>query len=94
MLADGCEARARAEVPKSEEDLRIIVKKVFDFCQTEGQLDHTTFTLRDLHLAMESFISTLKNTYHPRIQYPKLQPVGQTIKQIKEAVNETNTGEN
>ncbi len=97
MLADGCEARARAEVPKNEDDLRIIVRKVFDFCQSEGQLDNTTFTLRDLHLASESFVSTLKNTYHQRIQYPKLQPVGQTIKQIKEAVHETNglnTGDN
>ena len=83
MLADGCEARARAEMPKNEEDLKNIVRKVFEFCQNEGQLDYTTFTLRDLHLAMESFVSTLKNTYHPRIEYPKPQPQAQTIKQIR-----------
>ncbi|MBI9049528.1 MAG: HDIG domain-containing protein [Anaerolineaceae bacterium] len=85
MLADGCEARARAEMPKSEDDLKSIVRKVFEFCQTEGQLDNTTFTLRDLHLAMESFASTLKNTYHPRIEYPKMQPEAKTIKQIRHA---------
>lgn len=72
MLADGCEARARAELPKNEEELREIVKKVFDFCQHEGQLDATNLTLRDLHLASESFIGTLKNIYHPRIQYPEI----------------------
>jgi putative nucleotidyltransferase with HDIG domain len=83
MLADSCEARARAEMPKNEEDLQNIVRKVFDFCQNEGQLDHTTFTLRDLHLAKESFVSTLKNTYHPRIEYPKPQVQAQTIKQIR-----------
>lgn len=72
MLADGCEARARAEIPKNEEELREIVKKVFDFCQREGQLDATNLTLRDLYLASESFIGTLKNIYHPRIQYPEI----------------------
>jgi cyclic-di-AMP phosphodiesterase PgpH len=85
MLADGCEARARAEMPKNEEDLRNIVRKVFEFCQNEGQLDNTSFTLRDLSLAMESFVNTLKNTYHPRIEYPKTQPEAQTIKQIRTA---------
>ncbi|MCC6148498.1 MAG: HDIG domain-containing protein [Anaerolineaceae bacterium] len=73
MLADGCEARARAELPRNDDELRQIIKKVFDFCQQEGQLDNTAFTLRDLTLARESFFSTLRNTYHPRIQYPELR---------------------
>lgn len=73
MLADGCEARARAELPTTDNELWQIVKKVFDFCQHEGQLDDTTFTLRDLTLARESFFTTLRNTYHPRIQYPELR---------------------
>jgi putative nucleotidyltransferase with HDIG domain len=72
MLADGCEARARAELPKNEEELREMVKKVFDFCQREGQLDQTNLTLLDLNTAAESFVTTLKNIYHPRIQYPEL----------------------
>ncbi len=71
MLADGCEARARSELPKSEEELREIVKKVIDYCQREGQLDNTTLTLRDLHLITESYVHTLLNTHHPRIQYPE-----------------------
>lgn len=72
MLADGCEARARAELPKNEDELREMVKKVFDFCQREGQLDQTNLTLLDLNTAAESFVTTLKNIYHPRIQYPEL----------------------
>ncbi len=75
MLADGCEARARAELPKDEEELRMMVKKVFDFVEREGQLDDTTFTFRDLNHAGESFVNTLKNTYHPRLQYPELRSV-------------------
>ena len=41
MLADGCEARARAEKPQSKEELRSIVVKVIDFCLKEGQLEDT-----------------------------------------------------
>jgi len=73
MLADGYEARARAEVPKTEADLQALVKKVIDFCEHEGQLDNTTLTLRDLHRISESFVKTLQNTYHPRLQYPEVK---------------------
>lgn len=74
MLADGVEARARAEVPKNEDELRILIKKVFDYCEKEDQLEDTNLTFRDLTIVRESFIKTLLNTYHPRIQYPELKP--------------------
>ncbi len=70
MLADGVEARARAENPEGDDDLRAIIRSVIDRCQKEGQLDNTQLTLRDLNLATESFVTTLRGTYHPRIQYP------------------------
>jgi putative nucleotidyltransferase with HDIG domain len=73
MLADGCEARARAELPKDEEGIRIIVKKVIEFCQQEGQLDRTSLTLSDLNDVAESFVTTLRNTHHPRIKYPEIR---------------------
>jgi len=73
MLADGCEAKARAELPKSEEEIRKLVMSVFQYCQEEGQMEFTNLTMRDLHTIAESFISTLKNTYHPRIQYPEVK---------------------
>jgi len=73
MLADGAQARSRAELPETEEDLRNIVRKTIDFCQKDGQLDNTRLTLRDLNIITESFVQTLKNTYHPRIRYPEIQ---------------------
>lgn len=76
MLADGCQARARAELPQNEEEMTNIVRKVFEFCQHEGQLDDTRLTLRDLNLITESFVKTLQNTYHPRIRYPEISPKG------------------
>ncbi len=77
MLADGCEARARAEKPQSKEELITVIQKVISFCQKEGQLDDTDLTLRDLTTIANSFADTLINTYHPRIKYPELmkQPV-------------------
>ena len=73
MLADGCEAIARAELPKNEVELRQLIKNVIDYCQKEGQLDNTSITLRDLNQITSSFLSTLKNIYHPRLQYPELK---------------------
>jgi putative nucleotidyltransferase with HDIG domain len=75
MLADGCEARARADLPKNEDELRAIVKKVIDSVIQLGQLDNTNLTLRDLNLVGESFVKSLQNTYHPRIKYPELKSI-------------------
>ncbi len=74
MLADAAEARTRAEGPEDEEDLRAAVRSVIERCQKDGQLDDTQLTLRDLHLITESFVTTLRGTYHPRIQYPAAEP--------------------
>lgn len=70
MLADGCEARARAELPANETEMRNLVEKVFDRCIREGQLENSPLSLKDLKIIKESFISTLINTHHPRMIYP------------------------
>jgi hypothetical protein len=76
MLADACEARSRAENPQSEDRLREIVRSVIEIVERDGQLDNTQLTLHDLHQATESFITTLRGTYHPRIQYPAAEVPG------------------
>lgn len=70
MLADAAEARARAESPTSDDDLRALVHNVIETVQKFHQLDDTLLTLRDLTFITESFVATLRGTYHPRIQYP------------------------
>jgi hypothetical protein len=70
MLADNVEARTRSERPRTEEDIRAVVQKAIDFCQKEGQLANTRFTLRDLTVISEVFVTTLTGLYHPRIAYP------------------------
>jgi len=70
MLADAAEARARAERPTTDEELEALVRSVIATVQKHNQLDDTLLTLRDLNLIAESFVTTLRGTYHPRIQYP------------------------
>lgn len=74
MLADSCEARARAQLPKNEQELSELIDAVFDRCQHEGQLDETRLTLKDLSTARDSFASSLRGIYHPRILYPETKP--------------------
>jgi membrane-associated HD superfamily phosphohydrolase len=73
MLADGVEARTRAENPPNEEELRKLIRNVIDFALKNNQLDDTLLTLRDLNTITESFVTTLRGQYHPRIQYPKTE---------------------
>jgi putative nucleotidyltransferase with HDIG domain len=77
MLADATEARARAERPANDDGLRALVRSVIETVQRYSQLDDTLLTLRDLHLITESFVTTLRGTYHPRIQYPNAKVTDQ-----------------
>lgn len=71
MLADGCEARARAEKPDSRDGLHHIVKDTVEGRLAAGQLDETDLTMRDIKLIIESYTNTLRGIYHPRILYPE-----------------------
>jgi len=73
MLADTCEARMRAERPKDEDELRILIKSVIQDRVEIDQLDNTHLTLKDLEEIIDSFTATLRGVYHPRIQYPKIE---------------------
>ena len=73
MLADGCEARARAERPKTEDALHTLIKDILDKRLAGGQLVNTTLTIRDLNTILESFTTTLRSIYHPRIEYPQIE---------------------
>jgi len=72
MLADNLEARARADMPKDDAAISDLVHKSIEYCEKEGQLDGTNITIRNLQQIIKSFEHTLKNIYHPRIQYPEI----------------------
>ena len=83
MLADGTEARSRAENARTDEEILEVINAVITTCKDAGQLDNTDLTLKDLSTIRDSFFKTLQRSYHPRIQYPdskreKTQPVNVT----------------
>lgn len=93
MLADGCEARVRAEQPRDESQMRELIKSVVQQRASSGQLDDTELTLRDLERISDSFTTTLRGIYHPRIEYPTLdkKPQPDTVPLHKPSSSETPT---
>lgn len=71
MLADGSEAAVRAKRPQSKEEINQIVRRIINDRIEKRQFDKTDLTLGDLNTIRRSFVKTLTNIYHPRIQYPK-----------------------
>ncbi len=76
MLADGCEARIKAESPKTPEEIEKIVSENIKLALNLGQLDNSDLTLSDLRIITRSFIRTIQNTYHHRVIYPKMDVSG------------------
>ena len=70
MLADSCEAAARSLAQPDPQSIRAIVARIFDAIITDGQLDDSNLTLRELTSIREALINSLMAIYHPRIDYP------------------------
>ncbi len=51
-----------------------MVEQIFDQALKGGQLDECPITIKELSIARESFIATLKGVFHPRIRYPEPEP--------------------
>ncbi len=89
MLADGCEARVRAERPRGEDELRSLIREAVAGRLESGELNDTELTLRELDAVVESFTATLRGVYHPRIEYPKLESREQAEQPVQfEDINE------
>ena len=71
MLGDGCEAYVRSQNPETDQELRGMIKEMVDRRVELGQLNHTALTLKDLNVIIDSFTTTLKGTYHARVDYPE-----------------------
>ena len=89
MFADGVEARARAERPANDDEVRTLVRSVIENRQKDGQLDDAPLSQRDLAAITESFVSTLRVTYHPRLEYPKEAPAALEVSTQSRLVEKT-----
>jgi putative nucleotidyltransferase with HDIG domain len=70
MLADSAEAVIRSSTDRSPEHIDTLVDQVVAERLAEGQLDESDLTLREIKVIAESFKSTLRGVYHPRLEYP------------------------
>ena len=70
MLADGVEAASRTLRDPTPLVIRSVIRKIFDACIEDGQLDETDLTLSDLHVVSQAFFHILSNIFHRRVDYP------------------------
>ncbi len=70
MIADACEASARALAEPTPEALRALVKKRIDEIAGDGQLDECSLTMRDLSEIANAMVRGLEAVYHSRPEYP------------------------
>ena len=70
MLADACEASARALESPTDDAIRTLVSRRINEVFAEGQLDECELTLRDLNAIAAAMVRALEALYHTRPDYP------------------------
>jgi putative nucleotidyltransferase with HDIG domain len=88
MLADSAEAAARSLAHPDPESVQAIVARIFEAIISDGQLDESTLTLRELKQIRDALIASLNALYHARIDYP-----GFNVPAPKESGNADHTQE-
>ena len=73
LLADGCEAKSRAELPATAEAIDKLVGSIISARIQQRQLIEAHLTLADLEAVRLSFVNTLQGTFHSRLKYPEWQ---------------------
>jgi len=71
MLADSCEAASRSLKKITQHAIEELVSQIFRGKMADGQLDDAPITVHQLSLIRESFLFTMLNMYHSRVEYPK-----------------------
>ncbi len=80
MLADSVEASSRTLTDPTPARLKTHIDKIVKGIFSEGQLDESALTFKDLHKISEQFLRILTGIFHQRIAYP----VGNTKDVTKE----------
>ena len=72
MLADTVEAATRAMPDKTPESVNQLIRKLVRSKMTDGQLDQSDLTFRDLEHICFAFFTVLSGVFHERIEYPEV----------------------
>jgi putative nucleotidyltransferase with HDIG domain len=73
MLADSVEAASKSLKTPREDNLKRVIREIFDNYLQDGQLDDCNFSLKELRIVAASFLATLQTIYQPRVDYPGFQ---------------------
>ncbi len=73
MMADSVEAASRTLKTYNEKNITNLVNEIIDTQLDGNQFDDVDITLKQITMAKRIFIEKLKNIYHSRIEYPKLE---------------------
>jgi putative nucleotidyltransferase with HDIG domain len=94
MLADSVEAAARSLKSPTRENLKRVITEIFNAHLQDGQLDECGFSLKDLRVIANSYLTTLYAIYHPRPTYPGFDFEKKTDKSDKKEEVKRNNGHN
>ncbi len=70
MLADAIEAASRSLKSPTNTNLKRVINDLINNLIQDGQLDDGNLSLKELKSIAASFLSTLDNIYHQRVEYP------------------------
>ncbi len=73
MMADAVEATSRSLKEFTDESIRALVDRIVDGQVEEGYFRNCPITFRDISIAKDVFVESLKTVYHTRISYPELR---------------------
>lgn len=71
FFADGIEAASRSLKKVTQPNIEELIDKMFQSRIEDGQLDECPLTFQELDKIRKSFVYTLLNMLHARIEYPK-----------------------
>ena len=80
MLADTTEAASRSLKKVTPQSVEDFVNHIVQGRIDDGQLDEAPITMRQIAVIKESFVFTLLNMLHSRIEYPKGDPLKKPTK--------------
>ncbi|MBO0460648.1 MULTISPECIES: HD family phosphohydrolase [Enterococcus] len=83
-IADSCEAAVRAMDHPTSEKIQAFVHNLIEERISDGQLDDSGLTLKEIRKVEKSLVSGLSSTFHSRIKYPKMKSEAEKMKQEKE----------
>ena len=87
MLADSVEASSRTLTDPTPARIRTHIDTIIKGIFSEGQLDESELTFKDLHYLSENFQRILTGIFHQRIAYPPAKSEGKQEGKAPEAKN-------